>query len=519
MIVDSRNRDEVPNSLRADCVVVGAGTVGLFLAVLLARQRRQVVILEAGGRAAQSIQGGPVVSSIGKQHRGMNTARAMGLGGTSVLWGGQLAEFDAIDLERPDLTWPISHAELTRWYNRVYQILGVERRLSEGEYRARLGKEPELHFGVDRIFTLWAPQPNFAHLFKCELSTASDLKVLTHATANSMEFSGSRARAIIARVDGGRRIRVEASNFVLAAGTIANARFLLSTQLQSEVPWKSCRQVGKAFQDHLGGKVAEVEVESEARFRSFFENAIVNDVKLQPKLRLVGAARLRVPSGVSGLFVFRSRVAEHVGNIKMFVRALRSGTAFSRFASLPRDLLAVNRSLAPFVVRYLRDRRVFAFFEHGVELHVQAEQIPLAGSDIQVAGFEPLEDGLLPAAVNWQIDGREAVSIRTFLHEADQYLRLQHIARLTPEAVFAQDDTVLLRSLSDTAHQCGGAAMSSDRHSGVTDPDCRIWGTDNVFIAGAAVFPTSSHANCTLTALALTTRLSELLNSPWHSAH
>jgi choline dehydrogenase-like flavoprotein len=46
---------------------------------------------------------------------------------------------------------------------------------------------------------------------------------------------------------------------------------------------------------------------------------------------------------------------------------------------------------------------------------------------------------------------------------------------------------------------------------GVTDPNCRVWDTANVYVAGASVFPTSSHANCTLTALALGARLANTM--------
>jgi choline dehydrogenase-like flavoprotein len=63
--------------------------------------------------------------------------------------------------------------------------------------------------------------------------------------------------------------------------------------------------------------------------------------------------------------------------------------------------------------------------------------------------------------------------------------------------------------LSDTAHQCGGLLMSATPDRGVTDPNCRVWNTDNVYVAGASVFPSSSYANCTLTALALTARLAD----------
>jgi choline dehydrogenase-like flavoprotein len=43
----------------------------------------------------------------------------------------------------------------------------------------------------------------------------------------------------------------------------------------------------------------------------------------------------------------------------------------------------------------------------------------------------------------------------------------------------------------------------------VVDPDCRVHGFSNLFIAGPSVFPTGGHANPVLTIVALTLRLSE----------
>ena len=55
--------------------------------------------------------------------------------------------------------------------------------------------------------------------------------------------------------------------------------------------------------------------------------------------------------------------------------------------------------------------------------------------------------------------------------------------------------------------------MSSSEQDGVVDSNCRVFGTNNLFVAGAAVFPSSSFANPTFTAMALANRLSHHLMS------
>lgn len=53
--------------------------------------------------------------------------------------------------------------------------------------------------------------------------------------------------------------------------------------------------------------------------------------------------------------------------------------------------------------------------------------------------------------------------------------------------------------------------MHADPAHGVVDPDCRVHGTENLFIAGSSVFPTSGFANPTFTIVALAIRLADHL--------
>jgi choline dehydrogenase-like flavoprotein len=53
--------------------------------------------------------------------------------------------------------------------------------------------------------------------------------------------------------------------------------------------------------------------------------------------------------------------------------------------------------------------------------------------------------------------------------------------------------------------------MSADPDDGVVDADCRVHGTDNLFVAGGSVMPTAGFANPTLTIVALATRLARTI--------
>jgi choline dehydrogenase-like flavoprotein len=74
-----------------------------------------------------------------------------------------------------------------------------------------------------------------------------------------------------------------------------------------------------------------------------------------------------------------------------------------------------------------------------------------------------------------------------------------------------REDRLPEAMLRDVYHQAGGLIMGSDRRSGVVDRDCRVFGSDNLFVASAAVFPTNSFSNITFTIMALAVRIADQL--------
>jgi choline dehydrogenase-like flavoprotein len=61
-------------------------------------------------------------------------------------------------------------------------------------------------------------------------------------------------------------------------------------------------------------------------------------------------------------------------------------------------------------------------------------------------------------------------------------------------------------------HQLGTTRMSTNPTDGVVDPDLRLHGTQNLYVAGGSVFPSGGRANPTLTIVALSVRLAAHLN-------
>jgi hypothetical protein len=513
MILDARNFQEAPDLPHVPVVIIGAGTVGLFLAVSLAQGKVPTIVVETGGHVADTGRTGQTAISLGRPHAGVTLGRAFGLGGTSTLWSGQLAEFDQMDLIAPGREWPIKYSELQRWYEHVYALLKIKP-VQLVAPPVAVGNQDELQYGIERFVTSWLPHQNFAARFRADIKSNSLITVILNATTNDIIFEGSKATAVYVRAPEGLEIRISGGAFVYATGTLETSRFFLSTQRLSKVPWKYNKNIGTYFQDHLTGRAANVHVLDEHKFRDYFESGFISGTKFQPKLRNASGFGRPAHSGAVGSFVFPSQLQQNFDDLKFLIRTFRSGVAFSKLRTLAVDLCSLGHALFPLAVRFARHRRLMVFMDRGVEFVIQSEQIPTVQSAIRLMDEECQQDGLFRAAVHWNIDGGEVYNIRDFACRVDKYLRQKDIATLEIDERLLRADRSVLDQFGDFYHQAGGMCIGGSASSGVVDSDCRVWGTANVFIAGASVFPTSSHANITLTALALTARLAAILEKP-----
>src|SRR5215469_6945698 len=207
--------------LRAPICIVGGGIAGLTLAHKLVTLGHEVVLLEAGGHAAEAFD---QIEQSGHPHPGTSEPRSRALGGTSLTWGGQLLPF-------PDCksSWPISASDLAPFTTEAEQLLAADSlpydapafftRL-EQRSPALLNQLPQL----DASLSKFAPfsHRNLAQTIGQKLRTHSRARIIVHAqvielvvapTSNSIE-------AVVVRTPSGQTYRVEANHIVLAAGTI-----------------------------------------------------------------------------------------------------------------------------------------------------------------------------------------------------------------------------------------------------------------------------------------------------------
>ena len=119
--------------------------------------------------------------------------------------------------------------------------------------------------------------------------------------------------------------------------------------------------------------------------------------------------------------------------------------------------------------------------------------------------------GMPRAIVDWRVGRPEVRTAAVFAGRLDALLRGAALGRLALSALPRADE--LEGRVAGGCHHIGTTRMAADARGGVVDRDCRVFGVQNLFIAGSAVFPTSGWSNPTLTLLALGYRLADQLKS------
>jgi len=497
VLLDAR-RIRGGTTLDTDVCIVGAGPAGLVLAGEL-RDRCDVIILESGGDRdepdAQALNDGDL---IGDEYAGLRATRHRQVGGTAHLWNTQLAgaagakyaPLDALDFERGTGgslgDWPFGLTELRADYARAQRICGLGPFAYDAAAWAQDGCRPWDDTGalVSRVYQL-ATRDALLSPLRAAVDRAANVRLCTYATAVALhrEAGGRRLGRVTVATPGGAAWEVRAGRVVLAAGAVENARLLLLTDEGAGCAGNASGWVGRGFMEHPR------------------DGAIV----LRPR-----APELYAASGFYDLH----RAGDGtwiLGRLAVPDALLRAGDVPNASATLlvrARPGIQRLRDVLPAAVR----RRVpgsghgwsrrphAARWYDGFTVLLNVEQAPHPENRVTLSGRRDAFGVPLPALEwRWGPEDQRRLERLRALVAAD----LERVGRVTVDAARRPDP--------NAHHHAGTTRMHDDPAFGVVDRDARVHGMDNLYVAGASVFPTAGFANPTLTIVALTLRLARHL--------
>ena len=499
-----------------DVCLVGAGAAGIVLALELLKQGRRVVLLEGGGAEIEERSQETYRSEVvGNTHRGIHTGRFRAKGGTTNRWGGQILEFEPHDFERragiAESGWPFAKTTLEPFYERALKLEGlggVTR--NDDDVWVEAGLKPPLFHGLEAYFSRWCPEPAFARVHREVLEKDPKLALWLHANAVDMIFDGEQMTGVRCRTLGGTETVFRARVFAFCLGAIESTRFFLQPR-PGGLPWNVSGLLGKHFQDHIDGNAAEVKPLDSLRFHKVFDNIFTRGYKYHPKLRLSAALQAeRGTLNVAGTMYFLSDSDGALARLKETAKRVLRGRLREVSGS---DIVFTMRHLPLLLrqtIRYKLKHRAYNPPGATIMLRVHCEQEPSSSSSITLAE-ERDSFGLLRTRLDWRISDRELTTIREYVIAARD--ALAGIAEVIPDPDLMQDNSAFRAKCDDSNHHMGGMRMAEQAEDGIVDADLRVFGTRNVYVCSAAVFPTSSFSNPTHTVLALAVRLADHLGN------
>lgn len=501
-------------------LVIGTGPVGLAVRSGLRRLGRRVVLLEAGGDRASTDSAHNAGGVLGLPFSGI-AGRARGLGGNSALWAGQCMRFHAADFERRPWVaqsgWPIGYDTIGPAYAEAERFLGV----SADDYHAvswrRFGLDPDTlpDRQIDARFSVFASEPDVWRRDRAAIERDTGTEVLFDARASGFLVQDGRVRGVHVRSRAGHDRILRAAAVVIATGAIEAARLLL---LPSESAPRGLADgnphVGAHFQDHPHGSIASVRPADAAAARRVVEWFTLfhrHGMRLLPKLtrsieaqardEVLNACAVPVYEWPQDSLFDRMRGAQEAVLGRRVSTGLKE--ALDAVTRNPGELLRYGAGRA-------RGRSYAGLLPRRVLLQVYLEQDPATSSRVALAP-ELDVSGLPAVTVDWRLGDLERRTAESMVAALDEWFRAWGIGPAVLEPSMSGEGW--RRSFADNQHHAGTTRMSGSPSEGVVDAECRVWGTDNVWVAGGGVFPTSSYANPTLTMVAVGLRVARSVAS------
>jgi len=541
-------------SLEADLCIVGGGAAGLSLACALEGSGLSVLLLEAGGRkfdaAAQGGLNGEVAE--GSIHSPPHMYRRRVLGGATSIWGGRCVPFDPIDLERrdwvPQSGWPIGWEALSAYYPAAQQYFEAGAYAYDVPEALGPGAPPTIEGFDDPDITAsrierFSRPTDFGKANSARLAASTQVRVLLNAHAVRLVAENGPVEVLEGASAPGRGFTVRARRYVLATGGLEVPRLLMASDPSRRGGLgNEGGALGRYYMCHAENTLGRLRLLPANRPIALDFEVTPDGIYVRRKFGLSDAAqrregllntifRLHYPliadpahgSGVlSAMYLVKDAILPEYRRKLATIEIANRGKMQrdSRFwlahmANVLRDSPGVlnfgqkwlrKRTFAsrklPFVVVRSRDG--------SYPLDVNAEQVPNPESRVTL-GRETDAFGLPRLRVDWRLHPADVDSLVRSMKLARAAFARSGVAQLDFDDATIEDE--VRASTPVGGHHIGTARMSETPRDGVVNADCAVHGVPNLYIASSAVFPTCSHANPTLTIVAMALRLADHLKA------
>ncbi|MFY0729829.1 FAD-dependent oxidoreductase [Pseudomonas sp. NFX15] len=477
MIKDYQSQKELRDYY--DVCIIGGGPAGITLALRLAGNGRHVVLIEGGGHEyAEHSQDLYKCTSSGLEVYPGET-RLRFLGGTSNHWAGRCRPFERSDFAvGPAVNipgWPIAFNEMDRNLSGAMDIVDLPPQ--SGFKAINVGLDDD-EFEADRF--LLSPPTRFAQKYAKELNETQGLDVFINCNCVDLEFDSKTGRiaTIVVSDYEPRRERIKAAQFILATGAIENARQLLNSEsLAAGGIVSKDGYVGRCFMEHLNVEMGTF----------ILKDGQGTDVRQYFTTDAFVKEHHSGKGNVTASLVSEVKAYGRMAAVKDF------------FENLVCDIGVENK--VAFISK-------FDCPGDGV-LGTLIEQFP--NPDSRITLLEERDTlGMKKVNVNWALRPEDRNTIKSIGMEMAKCFAESGLGFVKLEEC-VYDVSVPLK-VNPHAHHMGTTRMAASPEFGVVDENCKVFGVENLYVAGSSVFSTGGASNPTMPLLQLALRLADYLN-------
>jgi choline dehydrogenase-like flavoprotein len=536
----------------AGVCIIGSGPAGVVLALELARAGHDVLLVESGRHAPDdAIQSlGDATIDDTQAHVAMRLATRRQVGGASNIWGGRCVPFDPVDFdERPYVTrtkWPVTYEEMAAYFQRTSDWFMTGHAVFNTQDIPEVRRKtlvPGLPDGDMRSSDLerWSLPTNFRTEYARPLASTPGLRLATGLTCVEImtDPSGRTVRGLRCRRMDGTEELLTARRYVVACGGLESTRLLLASR--SVVPsglGNHSGLLGRYYMGHVSGNICRVIFETPpgetayeyerdrdgvyVRHRLSLSRAVQHRERLPNIVAWLVNPHLADPSHGSGILSFAYLALSSPMFGKRFVAegirraAVGSGprVVWPHVANMLRDLPATASFIPMFAYRrFLKRRKAPGFFVRSPNnryvLHYYGEHMPNHESRVM------LDDsvdrlGMPRLRIQYRFQDADFAGVVRAHTVWDAYLRKHRCGRLEYDAGDPLENA--RTGQGGGYHQSGMTRMAANSDDGVVDPNLRVHGIDNLYVASSSTFVTSGQANSTFMLVAFALRLADHLN-------
>jgi hypothetical protein len=468
-------------TLKTDVCIIGAGPAGIVLALALEKHGISSVLLEGGlldgsGKVGRDAYKGEVA---GLRYP-LAASRLRWFGGTSNHWGGWCKALDPIDYtQRPNAplpSWPISAADIAPYQDRAVKWVELASGNFENDF---IMSDPASQILFDtgpqfetRMFR-FSPPTKFGEVYRSNVQESELINSIYNANVVSMSSAGNAVSTALAVSPEGDKLDIRAERFIMAMGGIENARLMMHlASTEGGVFGNPSEYLGACFMDHFG----------------FSPGFLAASEGLKH-------FRHEQQEGAPILPVITAR--EDFQTEKNLPSICMMATPDSPVVELPPAYFTNPGLLGAASSSNSRYR-----------LKLLVEPTAHTASRITLSDNKDVF-GVPRVVLDWRVMEQDYLDTERFLHEFALSVGATGLGRMQRTHRFEGE---YRQRLTGGMHHMGTTRMSDSPNFGVVDPDCRVNGCRNLYMAGSSIFPRVGYTNPTQTLVALSERLADHLS-------